>query len=144
MSSLVPYRPRVPAGGARVFLGRGFGFPVAPLAARGFPLVDGPEKVEQSIRIILETEAGERLMRPDFGCGLRRFLMRPNSVELRALLAREVARALARWEPRIELEDVRADAGDDPSVVLVRISYTHVRDRRPGNLVHPFFLEAGS
>jgi phage baseplate assembly protein W len=123
-------------------LGRGWPFPVRRTDDRGpLPLVAGPEKVAQSIRIILDTEPGERIMRPEFGCGLRRYLMQPNAVATRALIQRDVERALALWEPRIDLVTVRVDPGDDPALVLIRIAYVHVRDRRPGNLVYPFSLE---
>lgn len=122
-------------------LGRGWGFPVRPTDVGRLSLVAGPEKVAQSIRIILDTEPQERIMRPDFGCGLRRYLMQPNAVATRALIQRDVERALATWEPRIELTSVQVDPGDDPALVIIRISYVHVRDGRPGNLVYPFFLE---
>jgi len=134
------------AGGGRMSLfrtlGRGWDYPVRPRPGTGaLALVDGPEKVEQSIWIILDTEPGERVMRPTFGCGLRRYLMEPNTVATRALIQRDVEFALATWEPRIELRAVQVSPGDDPSLVLVRIDYVHVRDGRPGNLVYPFYLD---
>ena len=122
-------------------LGRGWAFPVAPDAIGRLPLAAGPEKVAESIRIILDTEPGERIMRPDFGCGLRRFLMAPNSVATRALIERQVGQALTAWEPRIELLSVQVEPGDDPALVLIRIAYLQLRDRRPGSLVYPFYLE---
>lgn len=123
------------------FLGRGWSFPVRPAQHGGLALAEGPLKVEHSIWIILDTEPGERIMRPAFGCGLRRFLMEPNTVATRALLQREVEAALTTWEPRIALRSVRCDPGDDPALVLIQIAYTHVRDGRPGNLVYPFYLD---
>ena len=122
-------------------LGQGWAFPVAPDPDGLLPLSAGPDKVAQSIRIILETEPGERVMRPDFGCGLRRYLMAPNSVATRSLIQRDVQRALSVWEPRIELTAVQVDPGDDPAMVLIRIAYVHARDRRPASLVYPFYLE---
>lgn len=124
------------------FLGRGWSAPVAPdLDARRLAYADGPSKVEQSIRIILDTEPGERIMRPSFGCGLRRYLMRPNIAATRALIRHDVELALASFEPRINVASILVDPGDDPSLVLIRITYVHVRDSRPGNLVFPFYLE---
>jgi len=123
-------------------LGRGWGFPVLPdPGTGGLVYLEGPEKVSESIRIILETEPGERVMRPTFGCGLRRYLMKPNTAATRALIQVDVERALAAWEPRIQLQEVRVDPGDDPSLVLIQITYVHVRDQSPGNLVYPFYLE---
>jgi uncharacterized protein len=123
------------------YLGKGWNFPVEPLEGPGIlPYLDGPEKVRQSIEIILDTEPGERIMRPTFGCGLRRFLMQPNSVATRALIQHDVELALANWEPRIQLTGVSVDPGDDPALVYIEIAYVHVRDGRPGNLVYPFYL----
>jgi hypothetical protein len=102
---------------------------------------EGPDKVAQSIRIILESEPGERIMRPSFGCGLRRYVMRPNTSATRALIRHDVEVGLANFEPRITVNSVAVDPADDPSLVLIRIAYVHVRDNRPGNLVFPFYLE---
>jgi phage baseplate assembly protein W len=125
----------------RSFLGAGWQFPVLPDEIGALAYASGPDKVLQSIRIILDTEPGERVMRPAFGCGLRRYLMKPNSAATRALIKHDVERALGAFEPRINLTDVRVDSGDDPAMVLIRIAYVHVRDNRPGNFVFPFYLE---
>lgn len=124
-------------------LGSGLAFPLLPDArSRALPLAAGSEKVRQSIALLLETEPGERLMRPTFGCGLRRYLGKPNSAATRALIQREVELALATWEPRIRLEGVSVVPGDDAALVLIEIRYQHARDAKPGNLVYPFYLES--
>ncbi len=123
------------------FLGRGWSAPVVPDAIGALEYAEGPEKVAQSIRIILETEPGERIMRPSFGCGLRRYLMRPNTSATRALIRHDVELGLANFEPRISVNSISVDAGNDRALVLIRISYIHVRDNRPGNFVFPFYLE---
>ncbi len=127
--------------GAMEFLGSGWGFPVRPGTDGALPVVGGPDSVARSLVLILETEPGERIMRPGFGCGLRRHLMKPNTVATRALIRREVERAVVRWEPRIELESVAVEPGDDPALVLIRIAWVLARNRSPGNLVYPFYLE---
>jgi phage baseplate assembly protein W len=122
------------------FLGTGWEFPTRPDEGR-LAYVAGPDKVQQSIRLILETEPGERVMRPTFGAGLRRFLMQPNSETTRALIRHDVELALTGFEPRIQLRSVEVAPGDDPALVLIRIQYVHASDLRPGNLVYPFYLE---
>ncbi len=122
------------------YLGKGLAFPIAPVGA-ALGVSEGAEKVRQSIWIILETEPGERIMRPTFGCGLRRYLMKPNTASTRALMQRDVAEAISAWEPRVELQEVSVTPGEDPALVYIAISYVHVRDGRPGNLVYPFALE---
>jgi uncharacterized protein len=123
------------------FLGSGWSTPVAPDENGALEYAAGPDKVAQSIRIILDTEPGERIMRPSFGCGLRRYLMRPNTSATRALIRHDVELGLANFEPRISVNNISVDPGDDPSLVLIRIAYVHLRDNRPGNLVFPFYLE---
>ena len=125
-------------------LGRGPSFPLQPAGRPGAGLAyaEGPEKVQQAIRLILDTEPGERVMRPSFGCGLRRYLMQPNSAAVRALIRNDVATALGLWEPRIELTGVEVLADDaEPSRVDIHIRFVFTRDRKPGNLVYPFYLE---
>jgi phage baseplate assembly protein W len=123
------------------YLGKGWSFPIAPGEDGAIDYSSGPDKVMQSIRIILDTDPGERIMRPTFGCGLRRYLMKPNTVATRALIQNDVHRALTAWEPRIQLTSVTVTPGDDPALIYIAIAYVHVRDGRPGNLVYPFYLE---
>jgi hypothetical protein len=47
-------------------------------------------------------------------------------------------------EPRIGLQEVRVESGDDPALALTHIAYTHVRDGRPGNLVYRTFTPSGT
>lgn len=123
-------------------LGRGLAFPLRPDERTSeLPVADGPEKVRQSILLLLDTEPGERVMRPSWGCGLRRYLAKPNSTATRALVQRDVELALSTWEPRIALRSVKVEPGDDPSLVTIEIDYLHARDGSPGNLVYPFYLE---
>lgn len=123
-------------------LGKGWGFPIGPdPVTRAMPWVEGAGGVRQSIHQILETEPNERLMRPTFGCGLRRYLMKPNTTATRALIRREVEQSLAVFEPRIQVREIRVDPGEDPALVLIQIIYVHLRDGREDNLVYPFYLE---
>ena len=123
-------------------LGSGWSFPVLPRPVTGdLAYASGAEKVRESILLVLLTEPGERVMRPGFGCGLRRFLAEPNTVATRARLVREVTTAIETWEPRVRLRGVTADPGPDPSLVLLTIRYEHARDGSEGVLVHPFSLE---
>lgn len=118
--------------------------PVAqPGSIGGFAWLTGAALVRQSVLIILDTEPGERVMRPDFGCGLSRYLMEPNNPATRAAIARDVTAALTAWEPRIVLVAVDASGTDDPTAVLISISYTHVRDASPGGLQFTLTVAGG-
>jgi phage baseplate assembly protein W len=94
----------------------------------------GEQNVRESICIILRTRPGERLMEPDFGCGLDRFLFEPNNLATLRLIQEEVKRALGRWEPRIQLDDILVQVDPaEPRAVDITIAYTLVaaqqRDR---------------
>jgi phage baseplate assembly protein W len=106
----------------------------------GMALTRGAELIRQSIHVILFTEPGERVMMPDFGCGLNRFLMAPNTVAVRTGIREEVLQALSLWEPRISVTDVAVTAGDEPTLVWIDISYVRLLDLRADNLVYPFYL----
>jgi Bacteriophage baseplate protein W len=122
-------------------IGRGWSFPVnVDREERSLLYVDGPEKIRESIWIILDTEPGERIMRPTFGCGLRRYLGEPNTVAVRALIRHDVEQALTAWETRISVSGVDVTPGADPSLIEIAVSYVHTRTNRPDNLVYPFDL----
>ncbi|WP_127500893.1 GPW/gp25 family protein [Actinoplanes solisilvae] len=123
------------------WLGAGPRFPMRPDPRSGrIPLVRGDELVRQSIETILDTEPGERIMLPTFGCGLRRYLMAPNTTATRTAIAEDITEALGRWEARIQVTNVAVTAGEDPALVWIEISFVRVADQRPDNLVYPFYL----
>ncbi len=66
----------------------------------------GTSHLLQSIRDILTTRVGTRVMRRDYGSRLPELVDNPMSEALRADLYAETAQALARWEPRFRLERV--------------------------------------
>ena len=121
------------------WLGTGIRFPLLPVnQALGY--LSGMELIRQSVEIILDTEPGERIMLPAFGCGLRRYLMQPNTLSTRTAMREDIATALATWEPRIRVSNVTVTAGEDPSLVWIEIAYVRLADLRPDNLVYPFYL----
>lgn len=72
----------------------------------GQPL-SGLDHLRQSIEDILTTPLGSRRMRPDYGSNLRRFVDLPVNDGWKSAVQAEVARALGRWEPRVQLERVK-------------------------------------
>jgi phage baseplate assembly protein W len=127
---------------ADAWLGTGLRFPLTPPAEGGrLPRLSGMDRIRQSIEIVLATEPGERVMMPEFGCGLRRFLMAPNTVATRTAIQEEVTEALTLWEPRIRLSRVSVEPGDVPTLIWIDIAYVRAIDLTPGNLVYPFYLQ---
>ena len=64
------------------------------------------------IEQVLFTNPGERVNRPDFGCGLQRMVFMPNSQPLAAATQVLVKSALQKWlEKEIQVEKVDVDIG---------------------------------
>lgn len=124
------------------FFGVGFQFPptVVPETGR-FAMVGELEVVTQALRLLLRTTPGERLMRPDYGCNLRRYLFAPNTTATRRLLAEEVSRAILRYEDRITLNGVDVTANPtEPAQVDILVRYTLVRTGDQTALTENFHL----
>jgi phage baseplate assembly protein W len=123
------------------FLGKGWRFPILPDATGSLGYTEGDANVEQSIRITLLTDLQERVMRPSFGCRAPRMVFAPGSIQHLRLLETSVREALRDWEPRVELELVRAEAdARDPAHVTVSIRYRVRQTNTRQNLVFPYYL----
>jgi phage baseplate assembly protein W len=102
----------------------------------------GEENVRESIRVILLTEPGERLMREEFGCGLRQYLFEPNTVATRQLIRESIINAIGRWEPRVAVDDVTVERDDsNPRLVAVNIFFRMVATQALGRLGMTLQLE---
>ena len=122
------------------FLGVGWGFPVQFDHSR-LQLAEYEESIRQSIRLILETSRGERVMRPDFGCGIHERVFAVNGNAIRGLVADDVRESLLEWEPRIDVIDVTVTArGTEEEVLYISIDYRVRSTDSRFNLVYPFYL----
>ena len=123
------------------FIGKGWRFPIQPDDAGGLGYVEGDDNVEQSLRILLLTDPGQRVMRPEFGSKAPRLVFFPGSVQHLSLLELTIREAIRDWEPRVDVEDVRAEANpEDEAHVTVSLSYRVRRTNTRNNLVFPFYL----
>jgi phage baseplate assembly protein W len=88
---------------------------------------EGELNVRECLCLLLRTRPGERVERPSFGAGLDRYLFEPNTVGTLRLIQEEVKQAVARWEPRVKLNDVRVELNAaDQRAADVTITYTLV------------------
>lgn len=124
------------------FLGRGLRFPIQPDQRGRLGQSKDEQKIEESIWLILSTAPGERIMLPDFGCGLQELVFEPNSPLTESAVAIEVQQALVRWEPRIDVIDVQVDAPES-NLMLIRIDYRVRAANTTHNLVYPFYITEG-
>jgi len=100
-------------------------WPLAGVAADGrLDWSRDDTSVREVMLNILLTRPGERLMRPDFGAGLLNFVHQPNNETTRNLIAGVVRKSLARWEPRVVVDDVDVRASrDNVAEVHVTVGY---------------------
>lgn len=125
-------------------IGQGWKFPIKVNAKGGLSYSSGPERIQDAIWVILSTSLGERLMLPDFGAGVNDFVFQDNSDVIRTRLQTAISEALVKWEPRIELQNVSVNQGDEPSQVLVSIDYLIRTTNELFNLVYPLYLQEGA
>ncbi|HWO25305.1 MAG TPA: GPW/gp25 family protein [Kofleriaceae bacterium] len=127
------------------FIGKGWKFPIVPDSTGALAWSVEDENVEHSLQVLLMTRIGERVMRRDFGSRLGELVFRPGSEQNLREIEREVRAAIARWEPRVDVLDVRAEAdADDATHVTVSLSYRVRRTNTRDSLVFPFYLLPGS
>ncbi|MEH6443770.1 MAG: GPW/gp25 family protein [Oceanospirillaceae bacterium] len=75
-------------------------------AQQRLPWASDAQSINQVIWNILLTSPGERLMRPEFGAGLKSFLHHPNNQTTRSLIEDIINESIRRWETRINVLQV--------------------------------------
>jgi phage baseplate assembly protein W len=128
---------------SRDFLGKGWAFPLQLDPQTGeIGHARFEEDIQDSIRIILGTSKGERVMRPDFGCGIHDLVFEAVSTQLIARVQGEVEDALRTYEARIDVLGVEASTRRLADGVLeVSIDYRVRATNQPGNFVYPFYFK---
>ena len=92
--------------------------------------------------MLLLTRLGERVMRPAFGSDAPRLVFAPGSERYLRLLESTIRDAVRDWEPRVVLDEVRAEADPrDQTHVVVSIAYRVRPTNSRLNLVFPFYLD---
>jgi phage baseplate assembly protein W len=104
-------------------------------------MAEGDDEIRQAIMIIVRTRRGGRVMRPEFGCRIWELIFAPNNAAAWTLAEHHVREALGMWEPRIEVDAVRATADPDiDSAMQVEVEYTIKATHDARSLVFPFYL----
>jgi uncharacterized protein len=128
------------------FLGTGWGFPPAfDPRTREVVMVTQQQDVEESLRILLSTSPGERVMHPTYGCGLQRMVFEnideSRLTEIRSL----VERAVLFFEPRVVLHEVMIDTEElFAGILRLRLDYSIRTTNTRHNLVYPLYLAEGT
>ena len=126
------------------FLGSGWAFPVGIDARGHIALARGGRDIEEAMLLILLTPKGQRVMRPEFGCQVHDLIFAPNDATTAGLAAYYVQEALAMWEPRITVQDVRVRPDpSDMGRMLIEIAYLIKATHDSRSLVFPFYRIPG-
>ncbi len=127
------------------FLGAGVAFPFSLDEHGHMSMHRLEDQVRQSILLIMHTELGERVMRPDFGVGLTGLVFEPLNQSTLALAQHRVTEALVNFEPRIDVLNVGVTVDPHQQGVLqIELEYRVRRTDTLFNLVYPFYLERGA
>ncbi len=122
-------------------IGSGLAFPLQVDRRGGIALARDEQDIEQAIQLILGTAPGERPMRPEFGCGVHDFVFDSIDANTIGSMEQAIRDALARWEPRIEVERVDFDGSDAAAGLLtIDIVYKVRATNTSRNLVYPFYV----
>lgn len=126
------------------FLGTGWKFPVNVNEAGNMEVSAIEKDIEEAIWIILSTAKGERMMRPDFGCGIFNFVFASMNTSTITMMEASVREALVLWEPRIDISnvDVKHD-GEEEGKLYISIDYRVKNTNNRFNLVFPFYMREG-
>lgn len=124
------------------FLGTGWGFP--PFFGAGgsdVEVVSGPVDIHQSLRILLSTRLGERVMREDYGCDLSGLLFEEMSQGLINQITGLVSDAILYHEPRIDLSKIDVASSEaEQGLLLIQLEYSIRGTNSRFNMVYPFYL----
>lgn len=130
-----------PAGS---FLGTGWSFPPR-FAASGVSMVSDEEDIQESLRILLSTHPGERVMRPDFGCGIRGMVFENIDESTKSILTDSIRRAILFHEPRVTVERIGFElAPSEDGALVVRVDYKVDTTNNRRSIVFPFYLTEGT
>jgi phage baseplate assembly protein W len=134
------------AGPQKAFLGRGWAMPVQLDLRTGTVAVSEYEDdIRQSILLIVETAPGERVMRPNFGCGIHELVFEsPDSATLNRVQS-VVEDALRQYEARIEVNGVtvRYEPQLSDGRLTIEVEYRIRKTNQLGNFVFPFYFKEG-
>ena len=125
------------------FLGCGWSFPIQFSGGiNPTVMVEEEEDIRQSLRIILSTRLGERIMRSDFGTDLYNMVYHNMDLTARTQLRAAIENAVLYWESRITLNEVSFDMSEERSGKLsILLEYTIRLTNSRGNLVYPYYYE---
>jgi uncharacterized protein len=130
----------------KAFLGTGWAFPPTfDKGAGGVQLVSAETDILESLRILLSTSLGERVMQPTYGCNLEGYIFEPLSPSMNSSIKEQIRTSILYHEPRILLNslDLSLDQQLEGCVNLT-VDYTVISTNSRFNIVYPFYFQEGT
>lgn len=128
--------------GDKAFLGTGWAFPPG-FNRTGVIMVDAEQDIHESIRILLSTKPGERIMQPAYGCDLQSQVFENLNSGFVAIMKDLIYKAILFYEPRVivKIEDITiSDKNVSDGKIDINIPYTIRVTNNRYNLVYPFYF----
>lgn len=133
-------------------MGTGWSFPpVFDKFSLNVKMVSDKADIEQSLKILFSTNAGERTMLPEYGCSLIEYIFEESDSSLFSIIKDRMQHAILYYEPRIIVNEivVSADHSDNAAdynkgVLVIKIDYTVKSTNSRNNMVYPFYLSEGN
>ncbi|WP_141501585.1 GPW/gp25 family protein [Paenibacillus luteus] len=131
---------------SKEFLGRGWKFPIEVDELTGrIKHSQYEEDIAEAIKIIIWTAKGERIMRPEYGCGIDRYLFEGNDDTTLRLIESEVEESIRMWESRVHEVEVTVERDQaNEQKLLIHVQYEVRTTNNLFNQVYPFYLYEGS
>lgn len=130
----------------KTFLGTGWSFPPTfDKHSKSVKMVGEEEDIVQSLRLILSTSYGERVMRPDFGSNLALLNFRSMDGNTVNELRTYVEQSVLRFEPRVTLHNVEVNQDEIYEGILrIKLDYTIRKINVRTNIVFPYYFKEGT
>jgi hypothetical protein len=128
------------------FLGTGWSFPPKFDKYSKSIVMDNSEvDIENSIRIILGTYPGERLMNPDFGCAVKRMSFENLDEGNVTRIEEIVGNALIEYEPRVKFQSIEViSKNEEEGLIVLQLNYVIIITNTRHNIVFPYYLIEGT
>lgn len=128
------------------FLGTGWSFPPKFDKYSKSVVMDNSEvDIENSIRIILGTYPGERLMNPEFGCAVKRMSFENLDEGNVTRIEEIVGNALIQFEPRVKFQSIEVISKNlEEGLIVLQLNYMIINTNTRHNIVFPYYLIEGT
>lgn len=128
------------------FLGTGWKFPPSFSPETKKVMLSSDEiDIAESLHILLSTQLGERLMRPEYGCNLRKFIFERQDTAFITGLNKTIGQAILNYEARIDFIDAKVITRNDADgIIHIEINYRIIITNTRHNMVFPFYLLEGT